>query len=96
MTATSQDPRIRIEKEPDEKRLSQLGVRSWPIWTKEVSRFDWHYDSNETCYFLEGHVVVKTDKGETRVGKGDLVIFPQGLTCVWDVREPIKKHYFFE
>ena len=24
---------------------------------------------------------------------GDFVTFPKGLSCVWDVKEPIKKHY---
>ena len=27
--------------------------------------------------------------------KGDWVIFPQGMTCVWDVKESVKKHNKF-
>ena len=45
--------KILIEK-PDEQKLEELGVGSWPIWEKEVSRFDWYYDDKETCYILEG------------------------------------------
>ena len=26
---------------------------------------------------------------------GDLVVFPQGLSCVWQVKKPVKKHYMF-
>ena len=96
MTTTNADPRIKVEHEPTEERLESLGVRGWPIWTKEESTFDWHYDSKETCFFLEGEVIVKTDKGETKMGKGDLVVFPQGLDCIWRVIEPVKKHYYFE
>ena len=33
---------ITIEKLSEEE-LESRGVRAWPIWTKEVSRFDWHY-----------------------------------------------------
>jgi uncharacterized cupin superfamily protein len=85
---------IRIEK-PDETKLQSLEVRSWPIWTKEPSTFDWHYDETETCYLLEGQVEVSTDEGTVGFGKGDLVTFPQGLSCTWHVREGVRKHYRF-
>ena len=87
---------IRVEKNPAEQRLQELGVAQWEIWTKEISRFPWQYDETETCYFLEESVVVTPDDGEPVVmGKGDLVTFPKGMTCVWEVREPIRKHYRF-
>lgn len=95
MSTTKSDSRIKVEI-PTAEQLENLGVTSWSIWTKEKSTFDWFYDSKETCYFLEGDVIVKTDQGETRIGKGDLVTFPQGLKCVWEVREPVRKHYLFE
>jgi hypothetical protein len=94
MTTARIDSRIKIEK-PDEKRLEELDVRSWPIWTKEPSRFDWHYDDEETCYFLEGQVTVSTDKGEVEIGTGDLVTFPKGLSCTWHVKQAVRKHYSF-
>lgn len=83
-----------IEK-PTEDKLKQLGVRAWPIWTKDASRFDWHYDQTETCYFLEGDVVVETPQGPVRVGKGDLVTFPKDLDCTWVVNKAVRKHYRF-
>jgi uncharacterized cupin superfamily protein len=87
---------IKIERNPDEGRLEELGVRSWPIWTKEVSEFPWSYDAEEVCYFLEGDVIVSPTNGEpVQVGKGDLVTFPRGMSCTWDVRQPVKKHYTF-
>lgn len=87
---------IKVERNPSDGRLDELGVRDWPIWTKEVSIFPWSYDSAETCYFLEGEVLVTPDGGEpVRVGKGDLVTFPSGLSCTWEVRGPVKKHYSF-
>lgn len=85
---------IRIEKLSEEE-LRRRGVHDWPIWTSGVSRFDWHYDTAEECYILEGHVVVETDQGSVEIGKGDFVTFPQGLSCTWDVKEPVRKHYNF-
>ena len=87
--------KIEVEK-PTEEKLKSRDVSSWPIWEKEVSRFDWHYDSTEECYLLEGEVVVETEDGESvKFGEGDFVTFPKGLSCVWDVKQPVKKHYNF-
>ncbi len=86
---------IRVER-PDLHMLDERTVMSWPIWEKEVSRFDWYYDTTEECYLLDGRVVVETRDG-TRVefGKGDFVTFPKGLSCTWDIREQVRKHYNF-
>lgn len=86
---------IKVEK-LESKDLEKRGVFSWPIWQKEVSRFDWHYDSQEECYFLQGKVTVETKDGrKVNFGKGDFVTFPEGLSCVWDIKEAVKKHYNF-
>lgn len=87
---------IKVTHNPPREELEKLGVFSWPIWTKEPSEFPWSYDVPETCYFLEGRVVVTPDGGEpVEVGAGDLVTFPQGLSCTWKVIEPVRKHYNF-
>lgn len=88
--------RIRVEKTPGPETLKSLGVLSWPIWTKEVSRFPWTYDEQETCFFLEGDVVVTPDGGDpVHMQKGDLVTFPEGMSCTWDIKIPVRKHYKF-
>lgn len=85
--------KIQIQK-PEKEDLETRGVLSWPIWEKEVSVFDWYYDSIEECYLLEGKVVVETEDGEkVEFGKGDFVTFPKGLFCTWDIKEPVRKHY---
>ena len=94
MTYAPADSRIKVEQ-PDGKQLADLKVKSWPTWTKEPSVFDWHYDEEEICYFLEGDVTVKTDQGEISIGKGDLVTFPKGLSCAWHVKQAVRKHYCF-
>ena len=87
---------IKIEK-LDKANIEKRGIDKWPIWTKEVSKFDWHYDSVEECYILEGNVTVETKDGKTvKFGKGDFVTFPKGLSCTWNIKEPVRKHYNFK
>ncbi len=87
---------IIVEHNPTPERLAELGVESWPIWEKEASEFPWSYDERETCYLLEGEVVVTPEGGTpVRFGKGDLVIFPQGMRCTWAIRKDVRKHYRF-
>ena len=94
MVKTSTTTKILVQR-PDQKTLQALKVSTWPIWTKESSTFDWHYDDRETCYVLEGQVVVKTAEGDVTIGKGDLVTFPKGLDCTWHVTQAVRKHYRF-
>jgi len=94
MTTTKIQVKISIEK-PTAQRLKDLNVTTWPLWTKEPSTFDWHYDESETCYFLEGEVTVNTKGGSFSFGKGDLVVLPQGLSCTWHVKKAVRKHYRF-
>ena len=83
-------------KKPDSDFLKNRKVLSWPIWEKEASRFDWHYDNTEECYLLEGKVTVETRNGaKVEFGKGDFVTFPKGLSCTWEISEPVRKHYNF-
>ncbi len=87
---------IQIEHHPNPETLERLGVLSWEIWTKDASEFPWTYDETETCYFLEGAVIVTPEQGEpVSMGKGDLVTFPAGMTCTWTILEEVKKHYQF-
>ena len=89
--------KIRVERNPSTEQLTALKVEDWPTWSKEVSTFPWSYDSTETCYFLEGEVIVTPEGGEpVQIGKGDLVTFPVGMTCTWDIRRPVKKYYQFD
>jgi len=88
--------KITVEHNPDTSRLTALGVSSWPTWSKEVSTFPWTYSEQEVAYVLEGEVVVTPKDGEpVKFGKGDLVTFPAGMSCTWDVRQPLRKHYQF-
>jgi len=87
---------IKVEKLTQEQ-LQKMGVFGWPIWEKEVSRFFWSYDSIEECYFLDGEVTVEIPGGESvSFAKGDFVSFPKGLSCTWNIKKPVRKHYNFK
>ncbi|KGN52597.1 uncharacterized protein LOC101218376 [Cucumis sativus] len=89
---------IKVEKNPSESKLTELGVRQWPKWGCGPSKFPWTYSDKETCYLLEGKVKV-TPAGSNEsveIGAGDLVVFPKGMSCTWDVSVAVDKHYKFE
>lgn len=88
--------KIDIIKNPEKERLADMGVFGWPTWGCEISEFPWSYGETETCYFLEGEVEVTPDGGEpVKMGAGDMVTFPKGMSCTWKVTRPVKKHYTF-
>jgi len=84
-----------IVKKPSEGEIAEC--KTWPIWSCQESVFDWDYTQTETCLILQGRVTVKDRPGQDSVsfGPGNLVIFPVGLKCIWQVAEPVKKHYKF-
>ena len=77
------------------EQAEEKGITSWPIWTCEISEFDWEYTDNEFCYLLEGEVEVMTNWETVKFGKGDFVQFSMGLNCRWKVTQAVKKHYQF-
>ncbi|MCO5559668.1 hypothetical protein L7F22_013269 [Adiantum nelumboides] len=88
---------VRVERNPSESRLSELGVRSWPKWGCPPSKFPWTYSDKETCYLLKGKVKVYGEGSSeyVEIGAGDLVVFPKGMNCTWEVSETVDKHYNF-
>lgn len=87
---------IIVNSAPTQQQLTEAGVYSWPIWEKEVSTFDWYYSERETALILEGEVTVTPEGGEPVLIKaGDFVTFPEGMACVWDITQAIRKHYQF-
>jgi uncharacterized cupin superfamily protein len=85
---------IIVIHDPEQDHLDELDVFNWPIWTKEVSELPWEYDTDETCYLLEGEVTVTPENGEpVKVQKHDLVTFPRGMKCTWKITKDVRKHY---
>lgn len=89
---------VKVISNPPQSKLTELGVTSWPKWGCPPSKFPWTYSAKETCYLLKGKVKVYPDGSNqaVEIGAGDLVEFPKGMTCTWDVSEEVDKHYKFE
>ncbi|CAL9766316.1 unnamed protein product [Musa acuminata subsp. burmannicoides] len=117
---------IKVERNPPESRLAELGVRQWPKyaffmvafsfccklgsfmrslfccayrWGCSPSKFPWTYVAKETCYLLQGKVKVFPEgHGDefVEIQAGDLVEFPEGMSCTWDVSVTVDKHYYFD
>lgn len=86
--------KIKVEHDPPTERIERMNIKTWPTWSKEVSTFPWTYEEQEICYFLEGDVTVTPEGGNpVRLGKGDLVTFPKGMSCTWDIKTAVRKHY---
>jgi len=91
------DGQILYERRPAPGKLEVLGVYDWPIWRKEVSSFPWTYRQTEVCYFLRGRVIVTPDGGvPLEFSRGDLVTFPAGMSCTWEILADVEKHYTLE
>jgi uncharacterized cupin superfamily protein len=87
---------ITIEHNPSPAKLEVIGAYDWPLWSKEISEFPWQYQVKETCYLLEGEAIVTPNSGAAvTIKRGDLVSFPAGMECRWDIRRAVKKHYRF-
>ena len=78
-----------------ESEIAKKKITSWPIWTCDVSEFEWEYSEQEFCLLLEGEVEVSGDFETVKLGVGDYVVFPRGLKCRWNVISPVRKHYSF-
>lgn len=76
--------------------IEERKIKQWPIWEKEVSRFDWEYSDVEECLILEGEVDIETPEGSFNIKAGDFVTFGSGLKCSWNVKKKIRKHYNFK
>lgn len=85
---------IKVEK-PSQEELKSLGVDNWSPWECNPESFDWEYSCDETAYVLEGKVKIETPTGEVEINQGDLVHFPKGLKCTWNVINKIRKVYTF-
>jgi uncharacterized cupin superfamily protein len=88
---------ILVEHKATPMKLEVIGVYDWPVWKKEVSTFDWEYDQQETCYVIRGEFTVTPEGGEPMSFKrGDLITFPAGMKCVWEITKDVEKHYDYQ
>ena len=74
--------------------IIQYGIKSWPLWESEPSNFSYNYSEKEICLIIEGEAKIKTKEGESYyVRSGDLIEFPKGISCEWQIIKSLKKHF---
>lgn len=75
-------------------------------WGCSPGKYHLIYEAEEICYIVKGKVRVypKTPSSSSldaevewcvEFGAGDIVTFPKGLSCTWDVSFSVDKHYIF-
>ncbi|MBY0296570.1 MAG: cupin domain-containing protein [Methylobacterium sp.] len=71
------------------------GTASTILWDCSAGEFVWHYDIDETIYFLEGSAVIG-DAGTPprRFVAGDVLFLPKGSVANWHVESYVKKVAF--
>jgi len=83
-------------KHLSEAEIQKRGIKTWPIWEKGISVFPWDYKATESCLIIEGKVIVTPNGGEpVEIKAGDFVVFPKGMSCSWNIKKAIRKHYNF-
>lgn len=72
------------------------GTASTIVWQCTEGKFEWHYDTDETIYFLEGSVVIEAEgMPARRFGPGDVIFFKEGAVARWHIESRIRKLAFF-
>ncbi|KAJ4827503.1 hypothetical protein Tsubulata_024618 [Turnera subulata] len=97
-TTTTEIFGVKIEKNPPQSKLDELGVTTWSKYNGQPGKIPWTFEATETMYLLEGKVKVSVDGYDEpfEIGAGDLVVFPKGMKITWDVIEAVSKHYSLE
>jgi uncharacterized cupin superfamily protein len=71
------------------------------FWSCDVGRYAFYFGYDEFIYVVRGEVAV-TELGEHGepdpdttcvLGPGDTAHFPQGVTTIWEVRQPLMKYF---
>ena len=78
---------LRVEKATDAQKKEFANLREQG---KGVGTTDWFYDEKTVCLFIEGKAVVEHYGERIPVEAGDLVTFPQGFRCQWEIQEPVR------
>ncbi|GBU18973.1 MULTISPECIES: cupin domain-containing protein [Methylobacterium] len=71
------------------------GLASTLVWDCTAGRFEWHYDIDETIYFLEGSATIDDRRGTVKTfTAGDVLFLPRGAVCDWHVESYVRKVAF--
>ncbi|WP_298964916.1 cupin domain-containing protein [uncultured Methylobacterium sp.] len=65
------------------------------LWDCTAGEFVWHYDIDETIYFLEGAAIIgDATNPPRRFVAGDVLFLPKGAVADWKVESYVRKVAF--
>ena len=71
------------------------GLASTLVWDCTAGKFEWHYDIDETIYFLEGSATISDGHSPPKTFvSGDVLFLPRGAVCHWHVENYVRKVAF--
>lgn len=71
------------------------GLSQTIVWECTTGKFNWVYNIDETCYFIEGSAIIDDGvNGPRTLSAGDVAFFPAGSTAHWHVENYVKKVAF--
>ncbi|MFE1597995.1 cupin domain-containing protein [Methylobacterium sp. ID0610] len=74
---------------------SSDGTASTLLWDCTAGEFEWHYDIDETLYFLDGAAIIgDATNPPRRYAAGDVLFLPKGSVAQWRVESYVKKLAF--
>ena len=86
--------KILIKSPCNASTIIKYGIKNWPVREYDEQRnFHCKYKEKETCLIIEGQATIKSSSQIYIIKSGDLVIFPVGFDCIWEIDKSIKKHY---
>lgn len=90
------DPKQIIGGTPVMRNQSHAaGSLSSGFWECTAGHFNWHYDADESIYFLEGSALVRDHAGDAwhELSAGDSITFTAGSTYEWIVNLYVRKFW---
>jgi uncharacterized cupin superfamily protein len=74
---------------------SSDGLACSIVWDCTAGEFNWYYDFDETCHFIEGSVTLNDGINPPKTLKaGDVVFFPAGSHAHWTIDSYVRKVAF--
>lgn len=71
------------------------GTASTLVWACTAGEFDWHYNIDETIYFIEGSATITDGHSAPRqFAAGDVLFLPKGTVAHWHIDSFVKKVAF--
>lgn len=88
---------IRLERNVEEKRLEELGVKRWSRWESGKCKLKWEWHVDQLVYISKGcvRVVPRDCKDEAWFYEGDLVRYPKWLEAALYFQGPYEECYRF-